>query len=589
MSSPVRALAARLGELNDAELIALFAARTAPQAARWTDTFDAAEWLLDAASITLTLAELTRPELGALVTASEAGTAVTAEARPALDALALLDEHGTPYVPVAEQAMAWAASDAATPANAPDAAEGLDAAATSDPEVATAAAAERAFTSVAALSDILLETLATPLTRLVSGTIGANDRRRLAEDAAPRAEDIDALIGMAVSAELLTLLGRHWLVTPTGEKWMRQPTLVRHASVAQAWRAALPRGIHVEDAAHTWRTAYPADAAWPARAAALQAQAEAWGLIDAAGDATEWAGLLWASTTDPAAAQASLGARLPSEVESVYLQNDLTAIAPGPLAPALDLRLRTMARRESHAQASTYRFTAETISAAVTAGETAESMRSFLTTISVTGMPQPLDYLITSATERHGMIRVRAQDSPSRTPDGPALCTLVTTDDPALVDTLLVDQSLQALGLVRGAEGLESRVARDVVYWSLIDARYPAAAIDETGAVAPLHRHRIAAGGTADPTPAELYEQLVATLRSAPTLEGDAAWRTRELEIAVRARETLTLVVAHPSGEERAFTMELTGIGGGRVRGRDKLADLERTLPLSSITAVRRE
>lgn len=598
MSSHVRALAARLGELNDAALIALFDARTAPQAARWADTFDAAEWLLDAASITAALAELTRPELDALVTASEAGTAVTAEARPALDALALLNAHGTPYVPVAEQATAWAATDAATPPAAAGEADTADTPDASDLDAATAAAAERAFTSVGALSDILLETLATPLTRLVSGTVGANDRRRLAEDAVPRAEDIDALIGMAVSAELLALVGRQWLVTPAGEQWMRLPTLVRHTSVAQAWRAALPRGIHVAHAARTWRTAYPADATWPAKAAALEAQAEAWGLIDATGSATEWAALLWAGSPDPSApadgsdasaAQASLGARLPSEVESVYLQNDLTAIAPGPLAPALDLRLRTMARRESHAQASTYRFTAETIAAAVTAGETAESMRAFLTTISVTGMPQPLDYLITSAAERHGMIRVQAQDAPPREPGGPALRTLVTTDDPALVDTLLVDQSLQALGLVRSGDGLHSRVARDVVYWSLIDARYPAAAIDETGAVAPLHRHKLASTGTDEPSPAERYEQLVTTLRSAPTLEGDDAWRTRELEIAVRARETLTLMVAHPSGEERAFTMELTGIGGGRVRGRDKLADLERTLPLSSITAVRRE
>jgi hypothetical protein len=32
--------------------------------------------------------------------------------------------------------------------------------------------------------------------------------------------------------------------------------------------------------------------------------------------------------------------------------------------------------------------------------------------------------------------------------------------------------------------------------------------------------------------------------------------------------------------------MEPTGIGGGRVRGRDKKSDVERTLPLSHVVAV---
>ena len=81
---------------------------------------------------------------------------------------------------------------------------------------------------------------------------------------------------------------------------------------------------------------------------------------------------------------------------------------------------------------------------------------------------------------------------------------------------------------------------------------------------------------------------LAAALHTGPASEGDAAWLARDLEVAVRGRETVTLVVALPGGESREFTMELTGIGGGRVRGRDKGADLERTLPLSSISSVRR-
>ena len=51
------------------------------------------------------------------------------------------------------------------------------------------------------------------------------------------------------------------------------------------------------------------------------------------------------------------------------------------------------------------------------------------------------------------------------------------------------------------------------------------------------------------------------TMRMAP-------WRT---EFRVRL----------PDGSERSFDLEPTGIAAGRVRGRDKAADIERTLPVS--------
>jgi DNA-binding CsgD family transcriptional regulator len=76
---------------------------------------------------------------------------------------------------------------------------------------------------------------------------------------------------------------------------------------------------------------------------------------------------------------------LPAEVDRIFLQNDLTAIAPGPLEPALDVRLRGIAARESAAQASSYRFTAESMAHAFVVGETEESILEFLGAISLTG------------------------------------------------------------------------------------------------------------------------------------------------------------------------------------------------------------
>ena len=38
-----------------------------------------------------------------------------------------------------------------------------------------------------------------------------------------------------------------------------------------------------------------------------------------------------------------------------------------------------------------------------------------------------------------------------------------------------------------------------------------------------------------------------------------------------------------PDGSVVDYLLEPTGVGGGRLRGRDRAADIERTLPLSSV------
>src|SRR5690606_9977302 len=109
----------------------------------------------------------------------------------------------------------------------------------------------------------------------------------------------------------------------------------------------------------------------------------------------------------------------------------------GPLAPRLDLRLRSMTRRESRAQASTYRFTAESIDAALTGGETAESLQEFLRELSLTGVPQPLAYEIDRSAGRHGTLRV-GPDWSGR--------TRITSTDEAMLRTVAVDQALRPIG-----------------------------------------------------------------------------------------------------------------------------------------------
>ena len=71
-----------------------------------------------------------------------------------------------------------------------------------------AAAAERAFTTVGALADVLLAGLHTPLSRTGTGAVSAIDRRRLTDAGAlGSADDIDDLVAAAAAADLVTPLG----------------------------------------------------------------------------------------------------------------------------------------------------------------------------------------------------------------------------------------------------------------------------------------------------------------------------------------------------------------------------------------------
>ena len=123
-----------------------------------------------------------------------------------------------------------------------------------------------------------------------------------------------------------------------------------------------------------WAQAHPWDPAWADRSDALLERARLLGLITDGGSEPAWAASIRRGENVDAAALVAL---LPNEVDRIFLQNDLSAISPGPLAPGLDVRLRTIAARESAAQASTYRFTPESIAHALVAGETEQSILEF--------------------------------------------------------------------------------------------------------------------------------------------------------------------------------------------------------------------
>ncbi|MDO9591064.1 MAG: helicase-associated domain-containing protein, partial [Microcella sp.] len=289
--------------------------------------------------------------------------------------------------------------------------------------------------------------------------------------------------------------------------------------------------------------------------------------------------------TESAIAAADVLAPLvPPEVEQVYLQHDLTIVSPGPLKGVLDERLRRVAEVESSSLAGRYRITAESVTRAIAMGETAASLTAFLSTISLTGVPQPLAYLIDETARRYGSVRVGSLAHDEAAELGAR--TGVRSDDPVLLEAMLVDAAAAPLALRRvGPLRLVSRHEPAVVLWTLIDARYPAAA--DEGTTTPERPGR----ARTRPAPVAVDTSVaaaVARIRTGSSVgsDGDGAWVARQWELALRGKLSVRATVKLPDGSERSFDLEPTGIAAGRVRGRDKAADIERTLPVTSITAL---
>ena len=612
------ALAARLRALPDDELVAALHARPVRRSGI-SDFFDLAEALLDPDGLVRALAPLDRLQLAALIVLGREGAALSADrlaerlsehpatagtdarrAAATIDALSRLrlvhpaDGDATGGAAPYEAVTAVLDSGPQRGLPRPDAV--LAAAPPPVPLATTETdrpatdrlSAERAFEAVASVSELLAELGREGARELQKGGLALPAAKRLSEALAVDSGAVPAILAVADRAGLAAVADGVWLPTAEAAAWQHASTPDRWRALASAWLGGLPGDLSTLFAARSrspWDDGLRAHIAWlyPASAAEAQervaehvTQAELLGITARRLPSSAGTALL---ESGPEAATEAMIAHFPAEVSKVYLQHDLTVISPGPLAPEVESRLRTMADLESRALASTFRFSAASVDRAVTAGETAESIHAFLAAVSLTGVPQPLDYLIAEAVARHGRVRVRAAE------DGHAL---VRSDDAMLLGTIAVDQSLSSLRLLRVDDTtLSSRFPRDVVFWALSDARYPVVAENAAGTVATPQRRIIAERAVVESR--DPAAELVARLRQEDAADEDTAeqWLARQLDQAVRARQTVIVQVAMPDGRLVDYLLEPTGIGGGRLRGRDRAADIERTLPLSSVKGLR--
>ena len=233
--------------------------------------------------------------------------------------------------------------------------------------------------------------------------------------------------------------------------------------------------------------------------------------------------LILDTTASASSAEDAISTHLPSPVEHVVLQADLTAVAPGRLEGSLAQFMRLVADVESRGGATVYRFSPESVRRALDAGWSSSQVVTALQDASRTPVPQPLEYLVGDIARRHGQTRVGSVSS------------YIRSDDSTVLDSMLADRGLAALQLRRVAPTVVVSQAHTMVVLEMLreNGFAPIAETTDGGVMVPVVSHHRTPARRPPSSPMltsvvddELTETLVSALRAGE--ESAAYERARE-------------------------------------------------------------
>ncbi|GAA4540809.1 helicase-associated domain-containing protein [Pseudonocardia xishanensis] len=483
---------------------------------------------------------------------------------------------------------------------------------------------------------------ATPPPVLRAGGLGVRDLRRAARELETDEAGAALIIEVAAAADLVAendSPNAEWMPTTTADVWAAGGPEHRWTTLARAWLdlprlpglvggrddadrpinalsetlrrplaprdrrrvlealAGLPPGTAVtgpEDLAEllAWRA--------PRRGGRLRDEIVRWALSEGtvlgvvALDAVSEPGRALLATTDTAPVVAALRAVLPEPVETVLLQADLTAVAPGPLVPWLARELRLMADVESAGGATVYRFTEASVRRALDAGRSAAEVAELLAERSSTPVPQALTYLIEDVGRRHGRLR------------GGVASSFLRSDDEVLLSEVLAHPETVTLDLRRIAPTVAvSTAPLAEVLDGLRAAGFSPAAEDAAGGVLDLGprgartdpRGPRARATLPDPS-GERLDAVVAKMRAGdalayarrgagrtPSAQG-SSHTLATLQQAVRDRRQVWIGFVDGHGVQSERVLAPVTVGGGIVEGRDAVDGETYRLPLHRITRI---
>ncbi|MGA4507968.1 helicase-associated domain-containing protein [Propionibacteriaceae bacterium G1746] len=302
-------------------------------------------------------------------------------------------------------------------------------------------------------TDLVEDIIAQPPRVLATGGLG---RREFKQLAAHRNEtSVALLLALARQAQLIAPQGLGWLATPAFDRWAQQPAWQQWRDLVRAWthldrwpsvdadplapqgqrpivgvrRALLAELRHAPSGTAVDAPLLAARSGWRHPTWDPQLIAEA--ARHFVTEATTLGVLALGRTSHLLEADEDPG--FPEPTHQFVVQADLSAMPVGPLQVAVRRRLDLLTDRER----GTRRFTPTSIRRALDHGFTADQVIDWLTSHSLTPLPQPLTYLVGDVARQHGQIQVM-----------PA-AAVVTIADPAVLEALLRSPQAGLLGLTK--------------------------------------------------------------------------------------------------------------------------------------------
>lgn len=289
------------------------------------------------------------------------------------------------------------------------------------------------------------------------------------------------------------------------------------------------------------------------------------------------------------AAVTGLESLLPTPVDHILIQADLTAVAPGPLEPALARQVALVADVESRGGATVYRFSATSLRRAFDAGWSTAEIRALLADASRTPVPQALDYLVDDVARRFGTVRIGSAEA------------FVRSDDEAALAELLHHPSSKSLRLRRIAPTV---LVSDVPVQTLLPRLREAGvapvveAADGTVRIARPDVHRARSVKRARHSPADDVRRAAHSAAIVRSIRaGDRAASSRSTTVrasspadvvtltreVIERGERMLVVVLDATGTQETRIVTPYRIEAGQLLGLDAKTREDRSLPLHRV------
>ena len=442
-----------------------------------------------------------------------------------------------------------------------------------------------AFSTMQSLTELIFDVEKHLIREVGKGGVGLPDIKRLAGTLGSPNEVAKTTYALAEKLGFTALSNSRHLLTGKALAWLEAPQSVRLGILLEHFTDLIGVELQREFAAlepatslKAWLVGhFPlAELAANSRIGQIVQTSESFGITFQEHTAS-WFAKAMAGTQN---LEGLMGEHIPAVQDRIILQGDGTIIAPGPLSTALESKLRMFAATESIGLASTYRLTNLSVCHGLELGLTIVEITDTLQAASGKQIPQPIDYLLREVSNRFGKLVITASELGDHRSN-------VLSDDNLLLTELGNDQRLRPFSFSRlAADRLACRFEPSVVYFGLRECGYLAIRKGADGSViSPIE--------TTNPAPQSSFKDkwtdAIERIRKADAesrQSGNDEALTRQVQMAIRNKAKLAITVNLPDGKQSVIELIPSSIANGRLRGRDLKAQVERTLPLSTIEGI---